>query len=389
MASHPRRKACFQRLCPAQALTPVLLRLLFFPRRARTPPFAVRLNRIICFSLLKICEINMKNFVYATLCAGLMCAPLSTSAQAHISFENATAKIGGAWKAIVRVPHGCDGAATQSISITLPDGVFNAKPQPKAGLHLTTQLAPYDKVYWDHGEKITAGAKTLTWSGGSIGDDQYDEFVFVASISPDLQPNQKLVFPTVQSCTKGQINWSALPDEKSATPAPTLTLIASSSLPESKIGALVLQQGWSRATPNGAPVAGGYLRITNNGSSTDRLLGGTTPAGTAIQVHEMTMKDGVMMMREIVGGLEIAAGSSVELKPGGNHLMIIGLKQNLREGDHLPITLMFEKAGKVDFDLSVRAMNAQNAGSDQHSEHMEHMDHMDHMDHMQHMDHMH
>jgi periplasmic copper chaperone A len=320
--------------------------------------------------------------VRAALCAGLISAP----AYAHITFENATATIGGTWKAIIRIPHGCDGSATRGIKINLPEGVFNAKPMPKAGWVIAMTRAPYGKSYNEHGATITEGARDISWSGGHISDSEYDEFIFVASISADLTAPQKLIFPTEQICDKGHILWNASPEQKSATPAPVLQLIGDTSKTETviKSGDLLIMQAWSRATPNGAPVAGGYLRITNTGSSPDHLLGGSTPAGTSIEVHEMSMKDGIMTMRPIDGGLEIGAGASVELKPGGNHLMIMGLKSALREGDHVPITLTFEKAGAVTLDLIVRAMNAQNAGETP----MDH-DHMNHLEHMNHMEHMH
>lgn len=303
------------------------------------------------------------------LLLSLLCAP----AHAHITFENANAKIGGTWKAVLRLPHGCDGSATHTLKVTLPDGIYNAKPMPKAGWTLTTSRAPYGKTYMDHGHPLSEGVRSITWSGGHIDTNEYDEFIFIASVSPDLAPNQKLIFPTEQICDKSAIAWSAAPNEKSQTPAPVLTLIGQDNPPSDliNVGNLAITQAWSRATPNGAPVAGGYLRISNNGTSPDRLLSGTTPMGTSVEVHEMAMKDGIMTMRPLAGGLEIAAGASVELKPGGYHLMIMGLKSALREGDHLPLTLTFEKAGQVTLDLNVRAMNAQNTGEPPH-------DHMDH-----------
>lgn len=135
-----------------------------------------------------------------------------------------------------------------------------------------------------------------------------------------------------------------------------------------KVGALAVHHPWSRATPKGAKVAGGYLTIENRGRHADRLLGGTTEAGTAIEVHEMSEKDGVMTMRALAGGLEIPAGGSVELSPGGAHLMITGLKRQLVEGEMIKATLMFEKAGPLAVELEVAAMGRPPAHGHDHDD---------------------
>ena len=124
-----------------------------------------------------------------------------------------------------------------------------------------------------------------------------------------------------------------------------------------KVGALRIGHPWSRPNPPGAPTAAGYLSITNTGKTPDRLLGGASPAATTIEVHEMSMAGGIMRMRPVVGGLVIAPGQTVKLEPGGYHLMIIGPKRAFRVGDHIPVTLKFEKAGqiKVDFDIEATA----------------------------------
>ena len=84
---------------------------------------------------------------------------------------------------------------------------------------------------------------------------------------------------------------------------------------------ITLEQPWSRATPAGAKVGGGYLRITNTGPEPDRLVGGTFPLAAKVEVHEMSLEDNVMRMKQVEGGLEIEPGATVELKPGGYHLM--------------------------------------------------------------------
>ncbi len=123
-----------------------------------------------------------------------------------------------------------------------------------------------------------------------------------------------------------------------------------------KAGDLQIAQPWSRATPKGAKVAGGYLKITNAGQAADRLIGGSTEVSGPIEVHEMRMDQGVMTMREVKGGLEIKPGATVELKPGGLHLMFVDLKRQLAKGERVRASLQFEKAGKVDVEFAVEAI---------------------------------
>lgn len=125
-----------------------------------------------------------------------------------------------------------------------------------------------------------------------------------------------------------------------------------------KVGALQITAPWARATPQGASVGGGYLTITNTGTTPDRLTGGSTPVSERLEVHEMTMDNGVMKMRPVTGGLEIKPGQTVELKPGGYHLMFPGLKQHLQQGHTFKATLSFEKAGNVDVTFDIMSMGA-------------------------------
>jgi copper(I)-binding protein len=128
---------------------------------------------------------------------------------------------------------------------------------------------------------------------------------------------------------------------------------------EVKAGDLVITQAWSRATPGGAKIGGGYLTIENKGSAPDRLIGGSGDIAGKIEVHEMSMNSGVMTMRPLDKGLTIDPGKTVKLAPGGFHLMLFDLKAPLKQGDKVPITLEFEKAGKVTLSLDVQSLGAQ------------------------------
>jgi copper(I)-binding protein len=128
---------------------------------------------------------------------------------------------------------------------------------------------------------------------------------------------------------------------------------------EVKAGDLVITQAWSRATPGGAKIGGGYLTIENRGSAPDRLIGGSADVADKIQIHAMAMNNGVMTMRPLDNGLTIEPGKTVKLAPGGYHLMMLDLKSPLKQGDKLPVTLEFEKAGKVKLSLDVQGVGAQ------------------------------
>jgi copper(I)-binding protein len=138
-----------------------------------------------------------------------------------------------------------------------------------------------------------------------------------------------------------------------------LSVLAGPSLTQGNgAGPIEIGAPWTRATPRGADVAGAYMTITNKGSEVDRLIGGSIPGINRFEVHSMVMENGVAKMRPVQGGLEIKPGQSVALKPGSLHVMLIGLKQPLQQGQHLKGTLLFEKAGRVDVDFSVESIGA-------------------------------
>lgn len=129
-----------------------------------------------------------------------------------------------------------------------------------------------------------------------------------------------------------------------------------------EVGDLVVERPWTRATPGGAPVAGGFMRITNTGSEPDRLVGGDFEASARFEVHRTTMTDGVMRMAPVAGGLPILPGETVELAPGGLHVMFMGLERQLAEGERVAGTLVFESAGPVSVSYTVEAMGVRQPG---------------------------
>jgi copper(I)-binding protein len=126
-----------------------------------------------------------------------------------------------------------------------------------------------------------------------------------------------------------------------------------------KLGAIEIGQPWTRATPPTAESGGGFLAITNTGTTPDRLIAVKSPAADKVEIHEMKMDGNIMRMREVERGIEIPPGATVELKPGGFHVMFMGLKAPFAKEAKVPLTLVFEKAGSIDVDLMVQAMGAQ------------------------------
>jgi copper(I)-binding protein len=125
-----------------------------------------------------------------------------------------------------------------------------------------------------------------------------------------------------------------------------------------KVGSIEIGHPWSRATPSTAPSAGGFLTLTNKGDAPDRLVAIQSPAAKQVGLHEMKMDGAVMRMRELENGVALAPGQTVELKPGGYHVMFIDLKAPFVKGQKVPATLVFEKAGKVDVEFQVDALGA-------------------------------
>ena len=125
-----------------------------------------------------------------------------------------------------------------------------------------------------------------------------------------------------------------------------------------RVGSLEIGHPWTRATAPTAPTGGGFLTVTNKGTTPDKLISAKSAAAETVQIHTMKMEGNVMRMREQDGGLEIAPGATVTLAPGHLHLMMMGLKGPLKQGEKVPVTLVFEKAGPIDVELAVMAMGA-------------------------------
>ena len=124
---------------------------------------------------------------------------------------------------------------------------------------------------------------------------------------------------------------------------------------------ITIEHPWARATPAGAKTGAAYLTLINTGPSADRLLSATSPVADKIQFHKESEENGVARMRELQT-VEVAASDKVSFKPGDMHMMMVGLKQPLKEGQTIPLVLRFEKAGNVDVTVSVAKIGAMQPG---------------------------
>jgi hypothetical protein len=125
-----------------------------------------------------------------------------------------------------------------------------------------------------------------------------------------------------------------------------------------KVGDLTLRHPWVRATPPGAEVTAGYVRIVNSGNAPDRLVAISSPIAESGEIHEGKLVNDIAKMRRLENGVEIPAGTTVDLEPSGIHLMLVKLKQSLVEDMTIKATLTFERAGPIDIELVVEKMGA-------------------------------
>lgn len=125
-------------------------------------------------------------------------------------------------------------------------------------------------------------------------------------------------------------------------------------------GELSVRHPWTRATPPGASVAAGYLEIRNSGKEPDRVIGASTPAAERVELHILVREGDLVRMRE-VKDFDVPARQRLILRPGGSHLMIVGLKRPFVKGERIPLTLRFEKGGELQVELEVQALDSRKA----------------------------
>lgn len=166
-----------------------------------------------------------------TLVAAAALALGAGTAFAHVSLQVKEAPVGSSYRAIFQVPHGCEGKPTNVVRVQIPEGVIAVKPQPKAGWTLEKVRGAYANSYDYYGTPTSEGVKEIVWSGGNLGDDEYDEFVLRVYLTKDLKAGDTLYFPVVQECPDGAAErWIELPAEGQSAddlelPAPGVKLL--------------------------------------------------------------------------------------------------------------------------------------------------------------------
>lgn len=306
--------------------------------------------------------------------AAVVFAAAFTAAQAHVTFLNPEAPQEKTFLATLQVPHGCDGEPTNEVQVKLPEGFVFAKPQPKAGWELEVIKGDYLKTYDNHGAKVKSGAVEIRWKGGNLSDDFYDTFVIQGKVS-GVDAGTSLAFPVKQLCGDAAEAWDQVATDggdphKLKSPTPLLKVVAggdnghdhgdmagmdmnASAGGAATLGDLEISGAFTKAMLPGQPVGGGFFTVKNNGKTDDKLVVVSSPTAGEVQMHEMAMQNHVMKMRELKDGIAIPAGGMVKLAPGGLHLMFQKMKAPFKQGESVPVTLTFEKAGKIDVTLKV------------------------------------
>jgi len=172
----------------------------------------------------------LRKLMLAALAAGAFASP----ALAHVTLEKSEAPVGAAYKAVFRVPHGCEGAPTNVVRVQIPEGVISVKPMPKAGWTLEKVKGKYENTYDYYGTPTSEGTKEVVWRGGSLADDEYDEFILRGYLTPGLKVGEMLYFPVVQECPEGKAErWLEIPAAGQSSddleyPAPGVKLLEKS-----------------------------------------------------------------------------------------------------------------------------------------------------------------
>ncbi|MEO7391688.1 MAG: copper chaperone PCu(A)C, partial [Ramlibacter sp.] len=252
----------------------------------------------------------------------------ATAVLAHVSLQEPRAETGSTYRAVLRVGHGCDGSATRALTVQVPAGFAAVKPAPKPG--------------WDLAVKGPVVTWTASGKPAMLPDGMRGEFVLGGTVPAAAGP---LWFKVLQVCEQGSIDWSQVPSQGLSTagmksPAALLEVMAPRDLAQARLLPKV-EGAWVRSAVPGQQGTGAFMKLTAKEAM--QLVGIATPVAGTAEVHEMKMEGDIMKMRA-VDKLDLPAGRSVELRPGGYHLMLQDLKQPLAAGGTVPLTLTFRDA---------------------------------------------
>lgn len=280
----------------------------------------------------------------------------ATAACAHVTLPRGGATVGSDYDAAFRVGHACEGAkATTGLAVRLPKGFILSDAQARKGWKLDVQKKAGDgEVRWTAESPQTA-----------LPASERAEFVLRGKV-PSTPGT--LWFKVQQTCDVGSVDWAEIPASGLSTaglktPAARLDVVAQG------VATVDVRDGWVRPSVPGQSGTGAFMKLT--APTGGRLVGISTPAAGVAEIHEMKMEGDTMRMRELPRGLELPAGQTVELKPGGYHVMMMDLKQALAKGATVPVTLRFEDAKgqktSLDLKLPVGAPEGADAAAPAHS----------------------
>jgi copper(I)-binding protein len=259
-------------------------------------------------------------------CIALTC----TSAIAHITLPPGGAAANTDYEAVFRVGHACkDARATTGVTVRLPKGFAFTDAQARKGWRMEVDPTGDAQVRW-----------TAVGEGNALPDAERAEFIVRGKVT--AAPGT-LYFKVLQTCDSTSADWAQLPGapgaEKVAFPAARLDVLAPGVAP------VDVKDAWIRPSVPGQGSTGAFMKLY--APSGARLVGVSTPLAGVAGVHEMKMDGDIMKMREVGGGVELPPRQTVELKPGGYHVMLMDLKQTLQQGANVPMTLIFEDAKGV------------------------------------------
>ena len=275
----------------------------------------------------------------------------AAAALAHVTLPPGGATVGSDYNAAFRVGHACEGAtATTGLAVRLPKGFVLSDAQARKGWKLDVQKNAGDgEVRW-----------TAETPQDALPGKERSEFVLRGKV-PGTPGT--LWFKVLQTCDVGVADWAEVPTSGNSTaglkaPAARLNVVAQG------VATVDVRDGWVRQSVPGQSGTGAFMKLTAPTGA--KLVGISTPAAGVAEVHEMKMEGDTMKMRELTGGLDLPAGQTVELKPGGYHVMMMDLKGALAKGATVPFTLKFEDAKGVktalDVTLPVGAPEGADAG---------------------------
>ncbi|WP_430396620.1 DUF1775 domain-containing protein [Ferrovibrio sp.] len=303
------------------------------------------------------------NYTFA-IAAALLLGSTALPAAAHVVADPGDGQAGGYFRTALRVGHGCGTSPTIAVKVILPEGLTTVRPQVKPGWQIQIDTAKLAKpVDAGHGRMTDTAISAVSWTGGNLPNEHFDEFGLSLKLPDSAGP---LWLKVIQTCKEGELRWEQVPASGTSTrglefPAAVIRVAGGETAkPAAIAGAVRIEQPFARATP--AKMGGAFMTLVNGGHAADRLVKAASPVAETVELHTH-VKDGDTMRMRPVDGIDIAAHGRTALEPGSFHVMLIGLKQPLKEGASFPLTLTFEKAGSVTLQVPVLKAGASPSGT--------------------------